>query len=198
MLKLANYFLFVFKVNAKGILMVRLNKRIADALGKIPKIKPKVTDNKTSIAPAKKVRHKRSWKSKIVRPKLERSPVADTFQSKTVESANPIKKEKRIPSKKTSLGDIYTASKEELAETYLNDLEFVAQMVPGATFIREANTKNLIKQIKAIIDKLAKREDKYSERGYKEVIRDEIRARMFMLDADQNYEKIIEAMKKKK
>ena len=85
-----------------------------------------------------------------------------------------------------------------MARAYLSDLDDVAQKVPGATFIREANSETSVKKITSIIGKLAKREDKYNERGYKEVIRDEIRARMFMLDADQNYQKIIDAMAKKK
>lgn len=179
--------------------MIKLNKHISDALGKIPKIasKKKTTTEETTSIP-KRTRHKRSWQSKLHKQTLERTPAKDEFTPSKTDDVKITPKKKATKSQKTNLGDIYTASKREKARAYLDDLGEVAQMIPGASFIREVNSETALKKIKKIIEKLTKREDKYSERGYKEVIRDEIRARMFMLDADQNYEKIIEGMKKKK
>lgn len=177
--------------------MIKLNKHISDALGKIPKIrsfKSKTTEEQSAIP--KRTRHKQSWKAKVAN-KLERTPSRDTVEIKN-NNTTPVEKKKRKPAPRTNIGDIFTAGKRELARAYLSDLDDVAQIVPGATFIREANSETSVKKITSIIGKLAKREDKYNERGYKEVIRDEVRARMFMLDADQNYQKIIDAMAKKK
>ena len=178
--------------------MIKLNKHISDALGKIPKIrslKPKSAEQQPAIP--KRTRHKQSWRAKVNANRLERSPSKDTVEIKNQDN-KPVEKKTRTRSPKTNIGDIFTAGKRELARAYLSDLDDVAQKVPGATFIREANSETSVKKITSIIGKLAKREDKYNERGYKEVIRDEIRARMFMLDADQNYQKIIDAMAKKK
>lgn len=177
---------------------MKLNKHISDALGKIPKIKSfksKKASEETAIP--KRTRHKKSWRARVVSSKLERTPASDTVEIKGKE-VKPAEKKKRTPVSKTNIGDIFTAGKRELARAYLSDLDDVAQAVPGATFIREVNSETSVKKITSIIGKLAKREDKYNERGYKEVIRDEIRARMFMLDADQNYQKIIDEMAKKK
>lgn len=177
---------------------MKLNKHISDALGKIPKIKSfksKKANEETAIP--KRTRHKKSWRARVVSSKLERTPASDTVEIKGKE-VKPAEKKKRTTVSKTNIGDIFTAGKRELARAYLSDLDDVAQAVPGATFIREVNSETSVKKITSIIGKLAKREDKYNERGYKEVIRDEIRARMFMLDADQNYQKIIDEMAKKK
>lgn len=176
----------------------KLSKRLSDALGKIPKIKSLKSQNtQEQTGTPKKTRRKQSWKAKAAQNKFERTPVKDTVEIKS-QNVKPVEKKKRIPIQKTNIGDIFTASKRELARTYLSDLDDVAQTIPGATFIREANSETSVKKITSIIGKLEKREDKYNERGYKEVIRDEVRARMFMLDADQNYQKIIDAMAKKK
>lgn len=177
---------------------MKLSKRVADALGKIPKIKsmkPKEAD--ASLQAQKKVRHKKSWRAKSAASTLERTPAKDTVEINKSQVTKPVEQKKRTRASKTNLGDIFTASKRELARKYLNDLEDVAQIIPEATFFREVNSETSVKKISSIIEKLAKREDKYSERGYKEVIRDEIRARMFLPDADINYTKIVDAMKKK-
>ncbi len=177
---------------------MKLHRKIANALGRFPNIKSFTKTSAEETATPKKTRHKQSWRAKITNSILERTPAKDKFEPSKAEGSTPVEKKKRTPVSKTNLGDVYTASKRALARTYLTDLDEVAQIVPGATFIREANSETAVKKITSIIEKLTKREDKYNERGYKEVIRDEIRARMFMLDADKNYPKIIEAMEKKK
>ena len=53
------------------------------------------------------------------------------------------------------------------------------------------------KELKAMLDKIAKRSKQFRERGFYGVIRDGVRARIFMPDADKNYMKIVEAMEKK-
>lgn len=106
-------------------------------------------------------------------------------------------KPRRNRSAKMKIGEFLVDKNKVLAELYKNDLERVAQMIPEATFIRELNNTSA-KELKSILEKIGKRAEIYEELGYRAVIRDGVRARIFMLDADKNYEKIIEAMRKKK
>ena len=97
---------------------------------------------------------------------------------------------------KNRIGDFLVHSNRKLAEAYKADLQRVAVEVPGASFIKEAN-KSSTKELKSILSKLASRSEQFSERGYRGVIRDGVRATIFLPDADKNYVKIVEAMKRK-
>jgi len=177
--------------------MTKLRKIISDSLGRFPKIKSKKTTTEAAetAKTTQKHRTKSSWKSKAER-KLERTPATDTVE---IGNTKPSVQKTRNKTKTTkpSIGDIFTESKRELAKQYLNDLEDIAQIIPEMTFFRELNSETAVKKITSIIEKLAKREDKYFERGYTEVIRDEIRARAFIPYANKNYQKIVDAMEKK-
>lgn len=84
----------------------------------------------------------------------------------------------------------------KLAEIYKNDLEQIAQGIPEVSFYRELNESST-KELPSILDKLANRTDQYSERGYSGVVRDGVRATIFMPDANKGYTKIVKSMEKK-
>lgn len=167
--------------------MVRLSKKLVDKLPKVRIPKPKKTAVE-DIEYQKRVRRKRSWIEKHSAPTLERTPKTDTFTHST--------KEKKTKSDKTSIGDFLIAKNEELAEKYKDDLEIVALQIPEVSFFRDANNTSA-KELRSILEKLHKREEQFKERGYKGVIRDGVRATIFMPDADKNYTKIISTMRKK-
>ena len=121
---------------------------------------------------------------------LERSPQKDTYVSthKNVET-------KKVDTK-NYLGNFLVDKNRKLAEIYKNDLEQIAQGIPEVSFYRELNESST-KELPSILDKLANRTDQYSERGYSGVVRDGVRATIFMPDANKGYTKIVKSMEKK-
>lgn len=166
----------------------RLNRRV-------PPMRPKVENITNGIANAvKKTRKKIGGGASS---KLERSPQTDILvQSNTQTKAAAKKTESKRTDTKTRLGDFLVSQNRLLAEKYMDDLERVAQQIPEASFYRELNTTNT-KELPSILDKLEKRTEQYSQRGYSGVIRDGVRATMFIPDAEKNYVKIVNEMQKK-
>ncbi len=138
----------------------------------------------------KRTRNKRSWYVRREQARLERTPATDTFENRKPD-------EKKFVDKQLLLGDFLVHKNRVLSEAYKNDLEEISMEIPGVSFIRELNTTSA-KELKSILDKIAKRAEQFIERGYKGVIRDGVRATIFMPDADKNYVKIVETMKKRK
>ncbi len=169
--------------------MIKLSKEVSDGLRKIH---PKKLTKKVETAEGKKIRKKNSWKT---RSKYERIPEKDTFvpsSSNTKQTKTKTNETRR----KAKVGDFLINKNKVLAENYKNDLDIIAQTIPEMTFIREFNDTSA-KELKSILDKLEKRSEQFEERGFRGIIRDAVRARVFMPDADKNYMKIVEAMKKK-
>lgn len=166
----------------------RLNKRV-------PPMKPKVENIANGITNAVKKARKRIGGG--ASSKLERSPESDVLvRSNAKTSTAQRKAEGKKVDTKTRLGDFLVSQNRILAEKYMDDLERVAQLIPEASFYRELNTTNT-KELPSILDKLGKRTEQYSERGYSGVIRDGVRATMFIPEADKNYVKIVKEMQKK-
>ncbi len=171
--------------------MIKLCKSVSDSLGKKPRAKAKKVVQDI-VDTTKKVRRKQSWKAKKD-SSLTRQPQIDTVQLQS----KPKAQTKKASTPKDNIGDVYREQKMKHAMQYLHDLDDVAQEIPEASFFIELNKENVVKSIKSMIIKLTKREDKFKERGYHEVVRDEIRARMFLPDADKNYVKVVKAMEGK-
>lgn len=169
---------------------MKLSQRVLNGLGnkKVPPTKPKeknVIDGVTRAA--KKIRKKLGGGATSP---LERSPQKDTYVSthKNVET-------KKVDTK-NYLGNFLVDKNRKLAEIYKNDLEQIAQGIPEVSFYRELNESST-KELPSILDKLANRTDQYSERGYSGVVRDGVRATIFMPDANKGYTKIVKSMEKK-
>lgn len=122
----------------------------------------------------------------------ERTPKTDTY-------AVSVKKqqEKEKPDLKNRLGNFFIRDNEKLAVDYLNDLRTLSREVPEVSFYKEAN-KSSVKSLKSTLDKLLNRSELFAERGFLGVVRDGVRATIFMPDADKNYPKVIKAMANKK
>lgn len=166
----------------------RLNKRV-------PPMKPKAENIANGITNAVKKARKRIAGAPA--SNLERSPKNDVLvRSNPQTSTAPKKAEGKKVDTKTRLGDFLVSQNRLLAEKYMDDLDWVAQQIPEASFYRELNTTNT-KELPSILDKLEKRTEQYSERGYSGVIRDGVRATMFIPEADKNYVKIVKEMQKK-
>lgn len=174
--------------------MIKLSEKVLSNLGKVPKTKPKAKNVVDGVNIASK-KYKKRLHANVSSP-LERAPKEDTFVSSSRKTYTKIKNDEIPENKKTHIGDFLVHSNRKLAEAYKADLQRVAVEVPGASFIMDAN-KSSTKELKSILGKLSSRSDQFSERGYKGVIRDGVRATMFLPDADKNYTKIIEAMNKK-
>lgn len=174
--------------------MIKLSEKVLSNLGKVPKTKPKPKNVVGGVNIASKKYKKRLHAN--VSSTFERTPKEDTFVSPNTNTYTRIKNNEVPESKKTRIGDFLVHSNRKLAEAYKADLQRVAVEVPGASFIMEAN-KSSTKELKSILSKLASRSDQFSERGYRGVIRDGVRATIFLPDADKNYTKIVEAMKRK-
>ena len=129
-------------------------------------------------------------------PAFERTPKTDTFV-KTSSAKTVVKKEEtKAVDTKNRLGDFLIKQNKQLAAQYMNDLEEVAQAIPEASFYREIN-KSSTKELPSILDKIARRTEQFSERGYSGVIRDGVRGTIFLPDADKNFVKVVKAMEKK-
>ena len=169
--------------------MIKLSQKVLSGLGKYPKTKPKPENIVDGVN-----KNKKRFKARISTP-LERSPQKDTFSvqtNKNSKTASGKKKEDR----RTHIGDFLVKSNMKIAEDYKSDLKRIALEVPGASFIMEANTRSA-KELKSILGKLASRSEQFPERGYRGVIRDGVRATIFMPDADKNFPKVIKAMENK-
>ena len=174
--------------------MIKLSQKVLSGLGKYPRTKPKPENIVDGVNINKLKKSGKNNRSNTSSP-LERSPKKDTFAPQTAQNTNIAVSGKR-EDRRTHIGDFLVKSNMRLAEDYKSDLKRVALEVPGASFIMEANTSST-KELKSILGKLASRSEQFSERGYKGVIRDGVRATMYMPDANQNYTKIIEAMEKR-
>lgn len=174
--------------------MIKLSQKVLNGLGKVPKTKPKPQNIVDGVNINSVKKFNKRGRSNTSLP-LERSPKQDTFVAQT-EQISSTTAPKKSENKRTHIGDFLVASNKKLAETYKSDLRRVALEVPGASFIMEANTSST-KELKSILGKLASRSEQFSERGYKGVIRDGVRATMFMPDADKNYMNIVKAMQKR-
>lgn len=172
----------------------KITPKVERTLGKFPKTKGKAkAPQETQGTIPKRNRRKKSWLNRrdVV---LERMPKADTFErSKT---GKPDKRSE-YTSGNMNLGDFVILRNKKLAEKYKDDLEILAQRIPEVTFFRAANETST-KEMKSILAKIEKRSAQFLERGYRGVVRDSVRARIFMPDADKNFNKIIEEMKKMK
>lgn len=124
---------------------------------------------------------------------LERTPKADSFQH--VGAKKRVKK-KEQPQKPMRIGDFYVVGNKKLAGPYLSDLEEVAQIIPQASFDHGIN-KNSVKSLESILDKLERRSALYEMYGFKGIIRDGVRATLYLPDADKNYTQVIKQMEKK-
>ena len=175
----------------------KIAPKVERILGKYPKTQPKAKPHAPKEANdviPKKARKKHSWYNKR-RTNLERTPKEDTFEpSKSQKGTKP---SLRRPSATMNLGDFVVWRNKQLAEKYKDDLEKIAQIIPEVTFFRAANETSA-KEMKSILAKIEKRSEQFLERGYRGVVRDSVRARIFMPDADKNYGKIIDEMKKMK
>lgn len=174
--------------------MIKLSQKVLNVLGKVPKTKPKPQNIVDGVNINSVKKFNKRGRSNTSLP-LERSPKQDTFVAQT-EQISRTTASNKSENKRTHIGDFLVASNKKLAETYKSDLRRVALEVPGASFIMEANTSST-KELKSILGKLASRSEQFSERGYKGVIRDGVRATMFMPDADKNYMNIVKAMQKR-
>ena len=174
--------------------MIKLSEKVLSNLGKVPKTKPKAKNVVGGVNIASKKHKKRLHAN--VSSTFERVPKEDTFVSPNRNTYTRIRNNEVPESKKNRIGDFLVHSNRKLAEAYKADLQRVAVEVPGASFIKKAN-KSSTKELKSILSKLASRSEQFSERGYRGVIRDGVRATIFLPDADKNYVKIIEAMKRK-
>lgn len=173
--------------------MIKLSEKVLRGLGKVPKTKPKAKNIVDGVNIVSK-KYKKYTKSNISVP-LERSPQKDTFVAQTTPNKN-VRVNKKRENRRPNIGDFLVDRNRVLAEAYTSDLQRVALEVPGASFIKEVN-KSSTKELKSILGKLASRSEQFSERGYKGVIRDGVRATMFLPDADKNYVKVIKAMEKR-
>lgn len=175
--------------------MIKLSQKVLSGLGKVPpmKSKAKILGDEVAAIGTKKVRKKLGV---ATTPALERTPKTDSFVKTS--SANTVAKKEEAPAvdTKNRLGDFLVKQNKQLAAQYMNDLEEVAQAIPEASFFREVN-KSSTKELPSILDKIARRTEQYSERGYSGVIRDGVRGTMFLPDADKNYLKVVKAMEKK-
>jgi len=169
--------------------MIKLSKRVVDKLPRIPRTKPKTQTAMQDMAYQTRVRKKRSWSARHSEPVFQHNPKDDVFvRSPKTES---VKKDT-----KTHIGDFLVEKNRVLAEKYKDDLEIMAIQIPEVTFFRDANNTSY-KELKSILDKIKKRDKQFKERGYKGVIRDGVRATIFMPDANKNYMKSVEWMEKK-
>ncbi len=121
---------------------------------------------------------------------LERVPKADEFVSATSKA-----KRSNFP-KKTTMGDVWIEANRKCAEAYKKDLRAAVKEIPGAEFMDEFNQSST-KELDRVLQKLNERNEIYRARGFKGTIRDYVRATVFMPEADKNYVKIVEAMKKR-
>ncbi len=129
-------------------------------------------------------------------PAFERTPKTDTFVKTSSAKTVAKKEETKAVDTKNRLGDFLIKQNKQLAAQYMNDLEEVAQAIPEASFYREIN-KSSTKELPSILDKIARRTEQFSERGYSGVIRDGVRGTIFLPDADKNFVKVVKAMEKK-
>lgn len=171
---------------------MKLSQKVLNGLGnkKVPPTKPKaakVVDGVTYVV--KKARKKIGGGASSP---LERSPQTDSFVKKSKTANTQIKP----ADTKNYIGNYLVDKNRKLAESYKNDLEKLAQEIPEVSFFRELNESST-KELPSILDKLANRTDQYSERGFRGVVRDGVRATIFMPDADKNYTKIVKRMEKK-
>lgn len=172
--------------------MIKLSEKVLSNLGKVPKTKPKAKNVVDGVNIASK-KYKKHVKNTFV--PLERSPQKDTFVAQNTPNTNTRVNRKR-EYKRPNIGDFLVNRNRVLAEAYTSDLQRVALEIPGALFIKSVN-KSSTKELKSILGKLASRSEQFSERGYKGVIRDGVRATIFLPDADKNYAKVIKAMEKR-
>lgn len=163
----------------------KLCKKVSDRLGKVKPFKPK-----RQKSPDEKVAQK--VRKRFGGGAYERTPEADTY---TVSVKKQPKKEK--PDLKNRLGNFMIRDNEKLAVDYLNDLRALSREVPEVSFYEAAN-KSSVKSLKSTLDKLLNRSELFAERGFFGVVRDGVRATIFMPDADKNYPKVIKAMANKK
>ena len=175
--------------------MIKLSQKVLSGLGKVPpmKSKSKILGDEVAAIGTKKVRKKLGA---VTTPALERTPKTDTFVKTSSAKTVAKKEEAQAVDTKNRLGDFLVKQNKQLAAQYMNDLEEVAQAIPEASFFREVN-KSSTKELPSILDKIARRTEQYSERGYSGVIRDGVRGTMFLPDADKNYVKVVKAMEKK-
>ena len=174
--------------------MIKLSQKVLNGLGKVPPTKPKsknVVDGALNVS--KKVRRRIAAGTSSP---LERTPKSDTFVSSNSVQTVAKKEEIQNTDTKNRLGYFLIKQNKQLAAQYMNDLEIVAQAIPEASFYREVN-KSSTKELPSILDKIARRTDQFSERGYSGVIRDGVRGTIFLPDADKNYVKVVKAMQKK-
>lgn len=176
--------------------MIKIRNPITRAINAVKRVRTKAKSNEAADAP-KKVRTKKSWRSRkkdFTPIPLERSPERDVLIKESSE-AKKVQKSKKDNS--TKVGDFLIKRNMELAEEFKNDLEKIALSNPEITFSRSLNETS-VKELISILEKIAKRSEQFKERGFTGVIRDGVRARIFMADPDKNYPKFIEEMKKKK
>ncbi len=175
--------------------MIKLSEKVLSGLGKVRPTKPKVSKVVDGTATnVTKRSHKKTRRTSSSR--LERTPQKDTF-ALTDTSAKPlVRKSERKTDTKNRLGDFFVSKNKQLAIRYMADLEEVAQAIPEASFHREIN-KSSTKELTSILDKLSRRTEQYSERGYSGVIRDGVRGTIFLPDADRNYHKVVKEMQKR-
>ena len=174
--------------------MIKLSQKVLSGLGKYPRTKPKPKNIVDGVNINKLKKSGKNNRSNTSSP-LERSPKNDTFSvqtNKNTKAASAKKQEDR----RTHIGDFLVKSNMRLAEDYKSDFKRVALEVPGTSFMMEANTSSA-KGLKSILEKLASRSAQFPDRGYRGVIRDGVRATIFMPDADKNFPKIIKAMENK-
>ena len=168
----------------------RLSKKVADRLQQIRPQKPKTRTAAQDMEYQTRVRKKRSWSARHSEPVYQHNPKNDAF-------IKSMKTETAKKDTKTHIGDFLVAKNKVLAEKYKDDLEAMTIQIPEVSFFREANNTSA-KELNKILEKIQKRDEQFKERGYKGVIRDGVRATIFMPDANKNYMKCVEWMQKKK
>lgn len=177
--------------------MIKLSQKVLSGLGKVPPTKPKDKKIVDGVrVTVKKVRKKLGGGTSA---NLERTPKKDSFEvsdSNLIKRSDTTTETQKNVSSKNCIGDFLVKQNRKLANQYVNDLEAVAQAIPEASFYREVN-KSSTKELPSILDKIARRTDQYSERGFSGVIRDGVRGTLFLPDADKNYVKVVKAMEKK-
>ena len=176
--------------------MRKLSEKVLRGLGRVRPTKPKnknIVDGVSKSA-ANKVRKKRGGGTI---QGLERSPAQDevVISNNVNQTLSTNSSSKNIDTK-NRLGDFLIAKNQKLAKLYKKDLESIAKEIPEVEFVSELNESST-KELKSTLDKLINRADQYSERGFRGVVRDGVRATVFMPAADKNYLKIVEAMEKK-
>ena len=152
--------------------MIKLSQKVLSGLGKVPpmKSKAKMLGDEAAFIRTKKNRKKLGGGATSP---LERTPKTDTFvKNESVQSVKG-KQETQNVDTKNRLGDFLVKQNKQLAAQYMKDLEEVAQAIPEASFHRELN-KSSTKELPSILDKIARRTEQFSERGYSGVIRDEL------------------------